>query len=211
MRSQREDVAGVVPPRARHGSARRGADRFLSTELRDSVQSSCSAESRQGADPLSSHRQAGEPATGWPQPWVPPRASAGPGRAGLRVAPLLVLLLAPSAVRGQDTLGLIAPDAPEFGAPPETEMRARVAAQFPDAPLVRFRKVRPMPGETGHDIAFCGQVSATPPEQAAPSFHLFLYGRSAETETVQILGSESLNGYRVGRKLIGALRRIGCL
>ncbi|MCJ2019173.1 hypothetical protein MKK84_17275 [Methylobacterium sp. E-065] len=122
-----------------------------------------------------------------------------------------MLLLAPSAVRGQDTLGLIAPDAPEFSAPFETGMRARVAAQFPDAPRVRFRKVRPMPGETGHDIAFCGQVSATPPEQAAPSFHLFLYGRTAETETVQILGSESLNGYRVGRKLIGALRRIGCL
>ncbi|MCJ2088574.1 hypothetical protein MKK88_21710 [Methylobacterium sp. E-005] len=90
-------------------------------------------------------------------------------------------------------------------------MQARVAAEFPGAPLVRFRKVRPMTVETGHDIAFCGQVSSTSPEQQEPNFHLFLYGRTAETETVQILGSESLNGYRVGRKLIGALRRIGCL
>jgi hypothetical protein len=145
------------------------------------------------------------------QPWTTPRAVAAAGRAGLRIAPLLALLLAPPAVRGQDTLELIAPDAPELGAPPESEMRARVAAAFPDAPLVRFRKVRPMTGETGHDIAFCGQVSPSPPEQREPNFHLFLYGRTAGTETVQILGSESLNGYRVGRKLIGALRRIGCL
>lgn len=156
-------------------------------------------------------RQAEEPAAARPQPWVPPRALAGAGRFGLRIASLLVLLLAPPAVRGQDALGLIAPDAPEFGVPPESEMRARVAAEFPDAPRVRFRKVRPMTGETGHDVAFCGQVSATPPEQREPNFHLFLYGRTAGTETVQILGSESLNGYRVGRKLIGALRRIGCL
>ncbi len=129
----------------------------------------------------------------------------------MRVAPLLVLLLAPPSVRGEEALGLIAPDAPDLGVPPESEMRARVAAEFPDAPLVRFRKVRPMTGETGHDVAFCGQVSAAPPEQREPNFHLFLYGRTAETETVRILGSESLNGYRVGRKLIGALRRIGCL
>jgi hypothetical protein len=95
---------------------------------------------------------------------------------------------------------MLAPDRPDFGVPPESEMRARVAAEFPDAPLVRFRKVRPMTGETGRDV-----------EQPEPNFHLFLYGRTAGTESVQILGSESLNGYRVGRKLIGALRRIGCL
>ncbi|MCJ2136568.1 hypothetical protein MKK69_21370 [Methylobacterium sp. J-026] len=129
----------------------------------------------------------------------------------MRVAPLVVLLLAPPVLHGQEALGLIAPGPPGFGAPPEAEMRARVAAEFPDAPLVRFRKVRPMAGETGDAVAFCGQVSATAPDQREQNFHLFLYGRTAGAETVHILGSESLNGYRIGRKLIGALRRIGCL
>ncbi|SDN53824.1 hypothetical protein SAMN05216360_10952 [Methylobacterium phyllostachyos] len=123
----------------------------------------------------------------------------------------MALLLAPQVVEGQDALGLLAPDPLVFGAPPESEMRARVAAEFPSAPLVRFRKIRPIARETGDAVAFCGQVSATSPEQREQSFHLFLYNRTAGTETVHILGSESLNGYRVGRKLIGALRRVGCL
>ena len=139
------------------------------------------------------------------------RALGAGGRAGLRVSPIVALLLAPQIAPGQDALGLLATDSPLFGAPPESEMRARVAAEFPDAPLVRFRKIRPITGETIDAIAFCGQVSTTSPEQREQDFHLFLYDRTAGTETVHILGSESLNGYRVGRKLIGALRRIGCL
>jgi len=147
------------------------------------------------------------------EPWGGAASRAAGRRAGasLRAAPLIALLLAPQVVQGQEALGLLAPDPLVFGAPPESDMRARVAAAFPDAPLVRFRKIRPIAGETGAAIAFCGQVSATSPEQREQSFHLFLYDRTAGTETVHILGSESLNGYRVGRKLIGALRRIGCL
>ena len=132
-------------------------------------------------------------------------------RAGLRAAPLVALLLLPQASRGQDSLGLLAPDPLVFGALPESEMRARVAAAFPDAPLVRFRKIRSIAGETRDAVAFCGQVSAPSPEQREPNFQLFLYDRTAGIETVHILGSESLNGYRIGRKLIGALRRVGCL
>lgn len=133
------------------------------------------------------------------------------GGAVLLASAPVAFLLAPPVVYGQDVLGLLAPDPHVFGAQPESEMRARIAAEFPDASLVRFRKVRPLAGETADAVAFCGQVSATAPEEREPDFHLFLYGRTAETETVRILGSESLNGYRVGRKLIGALRRAGCL
>ena len=60
-------------------------------------------------------------------------------------------------------------------------------------------------------MAFCGQVSTGPAERGRADYHLFLYDRTDTAETVRILGSESLNGYRVGRKLIGALRRVGCL
>lgn len=142
---------------------------------------------------------------------APQRARVRAGRAATRVATLMALLLAAPVAHGQDALGLLGQDLPVADAVPESEMRARVAAEFPEARLVRFRKVRPMAVEASHEVAFCGQVSATPPEQREPNFHLFLYGRTAEAETVRILGSESLNGYRVGRKLIGALRRIGCL
>ncbi|MBN4097306.1 hypothetical protein MFUR16E_24440 [Methylobacterium fujisawaense] len=93
----------------------------------------------------------------------------------------------------------------------EAEMRARVAAAFPDAGLVRFRKIRPIPAEAESAVAFCGQVSSGPVGQGRSDFQVFLYDRTASAETVRILGSESLNGYRVGRKLIGALRRVGCL
>lgn len=124
---------------------------------------------------------------------------------------LAALLLAHAATRAQDALGLIAPDAPSLDVLPEAEMRNRVAAEFPDAWLVRFRKVRQIATEADRDIAFCGQVSAGAPGLHEQNYHLFLYGRTGTAETVRILGAESVNGYRVGRKLIGALRRVGCL
>ncbi|MBE7247408.1 MAG: hypothetical protein INR63_20900 [Actinomycetospora chiangmaiensis] len=120
-------------------------------------------------------------------------------------------LLVPAAGRGQDALGLIGPDLPGFEASVESEMRAKVAAAFPEAWLVRFRKVRPIAAEAGQGVAYCGQVSAAAPDRTEQNFHLFLYDRTDGVETVRILGAESLNGYRVGRKLIGALRRVGCL
>ncbi|MBE7200565.1 MAG: hypothetical protein INR70_22560 [Parafilimonas terrae] len=123
----------------------------------------------------------------------------------------LALPLVPAPVRGQDALGLISPDLPGFEASVESEMRAKVAAAFPDAWLVRFRKVRPISAEAGQGVAYCGQVSAAAPDRPEQNFHLFLYDRTDGVETVRILGAESLNGYRVGRKLIGALRRVGCL
>ncbi|MCJ2050420.1 hypothetical protein [Methylobacterium sp. J-070] len=132
----------------------------------------------------------------------------------MRTAPLgalAALLLVPAAVQGQDALGLTAPDLSGLGISPEVEMRVRVAAEFPDSWRVRFRKVRPIATEAGEEVAFCGQVSAGSLDQREQNFHLFLYGRTAGAENVRILGSEALNGYRVGRKLIGALRRVGCL
>lgn len=144
---------------------------------------------------------------------VPSRAwrrEAAGGR-GRPLGLLLVALLVPMAGHGQDALSLTVPDFPGLASPPEAEMRVRVAAEFPEAWLVRFRKVRPIATEMGEEVAFCGQVSAGAPEQREQNFHLFLYGRTAGVERVRILGSEALNGYRVGRKLIGALRRVGCL
>jgi hypothetical protein len=141
-----------------------------------------------------------------------PKIRTLPGTADRRAAgALAALLLVTTAARGQDALGLDGPDLPGLDVSPEVEMRVRVAAEFPDAGLVRFRKVRAIAAEPGQDAAFCGQVSAAAPGQREQNFHLFLYARTAGTETVRILGSEALNGYRVGRKLIGALRRFGCL
>ncbi|MGU3555371.1 hypothetical protein [Methylobacterium radiotolerans] len=127
------------------------------------------------------------------------RAAPGAGRVCAVLAALLGGLLAAPFAHGQ-----AADD-------PEAEVRARVAAAFPDAGLVLFRKIRPIPAEAGPTVAFCGQVSSGPAERGRADYHLFLYDRTDTAETVRILGSESLNGYRVGRKLIGALRRVGCL
>ena len=142
----------------------------------------------------------------------------GPGLTlGALVVPLLVVplllapLLVPSTVRGQDALGLTGLSVPNFDVSPEAEMRVRVAAVFPEAWRVRFRKVRPIATEAGQEAAFCGQVSDAGPDRPEQNFQLFLYSRTAETGTVRILGSEALNGYRVGRKMIGALKRAGCL
>jgi hypothetical protein len=134
-----------------------------------------------------------------------------PGRRGAALALLLGFLLAPSVGSGQDALALVGPPASGLDDPPEAAVRARVAAEFPDAALVRFRKIRSIATEAGPEVSFCGQVSAVPADRREANFHLFLYDRTASVETVRILGSESLNGYRVGRKLIGALRRVGCL
>ena len=144
------------------------------------------------------------------------RAAPGAGRVCAVLAALLGGLLAAPFAHGQG-----ADD-------PEAEMRARVAAAFPDAGLVLFRKIRPIPAEAGPTVAFCGQVSTGPAERGRADYHLSkvhmtvrgagdfqpdtqLWTRTDTAETVRILGSESLNCYRVGRKLIGALRRVGCL
>jgi hypothetical protein len=132
----------------------------------------------------------------------------------MRRAPLgalVALLLSHSGAYAQDGLGLDAPDAPSSGAEPEAEMRARVASEFPDALLIRFRNVRRITTEAGHEVEFCGQVSALDPGQLEPSYQVFLYHRTGTTEHVRILGAESLNGFRTGRKLMGALRRAGCM
>ena len=121
------------------------------------------------------------------------------------------LLLVPAVVHGQDALGLSGLNLPRLDLSPEAEMRARVAAVFPQAGRVRFRKVRPLQTEAGQDAAFCGQVSGAGPDRPEQNFQVFLYNRTGASETVRILGSEALNGYRVGRKMIGALRRAGCL
>ncbi|MGT2486689.1 hypothetical protein ACU4GA_13405 [Methylobacterium oryzae CBMB20] len=128
------------------------------------------------------------------------RAVPGTGAGCAVLAALLGGLFSAPSVHGQGADDL-----------PEAEIRARVAAAFPDAGLVRFRKIRPITTEAGPAVAFCGQVSTGPAERGRADFHLFLYDRTAAAETVRILGAESLNGYRVGRKLIGALRRVGCL
>ena len=148
-----------------------------------------------------------------------PRSEVGNRRGRLRGVSLgafVALLLVPSAVRGQDVLtqdvlGLPGRDLPNLDASPEAEMRVRVAAAFPEAWRVRFRKVRSIATEAGQEAAFCGQVSGAGPDRPEQSFQLFLYSRTAETGNVRILGSEALNGYRVGRKMIGALKRAGCL
>lgn len=130
---------------------------------------------------------------------------------GRRFGLLAAFLLVQSAAQAQDALGLTAADTPSLEVRPDAEMRARVAAEFPDAWLIRFRKIRQIVTEAGRDVEFCGQVSAAAPGLREPNYHLFLYGRTGPAETVRILGAESLNSYRVGRKLIGALRRVGCL
>lgn len=122
------------------------------------------------------------------------------GRGCVVLVALFGMLLAAPCAHGQEVDDLS-----------EAEMRARVAAAFPDAGLVRFRKVRPITAGAEPMVAFCGQVSTGNPAQGRADFQLFLYDRTATAETVRILGAESLNGYRVGRKLIGALRRVGCL
>ena len=153
------------------------------------------------------------------RPQCRPRSEVGNRRgrlSGLSLGAFAALLLVPSAVRGQDVLGqdvlgLPGLHLPNLGASPEAEMRVRVAAVFPEAWRVRFRKVRPIAAEAGQEAAYCGQVSGAGPDRPEQNFQLFLYSRTAETGTVRILGSEALNGYRVGRKMIGALKRAGCL
>ena len=72
-----------------------------------------------------------------------PKIRTLPGTADRRAAgALAALLLVTTAARGQDALGLDGPDLPGLDVSPEVEMRVRVAAEFPDAGLVRFRKVR---------------------------------------------------------------------
>jgi hypothetical protein len=135
-------------------------------------------------------------------------------RAGVRwgfTGAVAALMLGQTALQAQDTLVLTVPDVPGQGVPPEADMRSRVAAEFPDALLVRFRKVRQIATEANQDIEFCGQVSAASLGQLDQNYQIFLYGRTGTAESVRILGSESLNGYRIGRKLIGALKRVGCL
>ncbi|MHB2208199.1 hypothetical protein [Methylobacterium sp. CM6257] len=127
---------------------------------------------------------------------------------------LAALLLTQSVICAQEGFGLDAPDTPDtptLGARPEAEMRARVAAEFPDALIIRFRNIRRISTETGHEVEFCGQVGTLSPGQLEPSYQVFLYERTGTTETVRILGADALNGYRIGRKLIGALKRVGCL
>ena len=141
-----------------------------------------------------------------------PKPSDGHCRmTGASLGAFAALLLAPTLVHGQGMPGLSGLDLPNLDASPEAEMRIKVAAAFPGAWRVRFRKVQPIATETGQEAAFCGQVSGAAPDRPEQNFQLFLYSRTAETETVRILGSEALNGYRVGRKMIGALKRAGCL
>ncbi|MGH1571838.1 hypothetical protein ACRAWG_15570 [Methylobacterium sp. P31] len=90
-------------------------------------------------------------------------------------------------------------------------MRAKVASEFPDALIIRFRNVRRITTEARHEVEFCGQVGTLSPGQLEPSYQVFLYERTGTTETVRILGADALNGYRVGRKLISALKRVGCM
>lgn len=90
-------------------------------------------------------------------------------------------------------------------------MRVRVAAEFPNALLIEFRKVRRIATEAGHEVDFCGQVSALNPGEIEQSYRVFLYDRTGMIENVRILGTEALNGYQTGQELIGALKRVGCL
>ena len=124
---------------------------------------------------------------------------------------LAALLLTQSIALAQDAHGLDAPDSPALGAAPEAEMRAKVAAEFPDAILIRFRNIRRITTEAGNEVEFCGQVGALDFGQLWPSYQVFLYDRNGTTEKVRILGTEALNGYHIGRKLIGALKRVGCI
>lgn len=132
----------------------------------------------------------------------------------MKSAPLgavVALLLFQSGAYAQDGLDLDAPDAPRSGAEPEAEMRVRVASEFPDALLIRFRNVRRITTEAGHEIEFCGQVSALDAGQLKPTYQVFLYHRTGTAEHVRVLGTEALNGFHIGRKLMGALRRAGCM
>ncbi|MDP4005980.1 hypothetical protein [Methylobacterium sp. NEAU K] len=124
---------------------------------------------------------------------------------------VIALLLSQSAIYAQDIIGLDAPDSPSSGAQSDVEMRARVAAEFPDTLLIRFRNVRRITSEAGHEVEFCGQVSAMDPGRPEPNYQVFLYERTGTTENVRILGADALNGFRIGRKMIGALKRVGCL
>lgn len=131
-----------------------------------------------------------------------------------RLGALAAFLLTQPAAQAQDAFEPDAPevpDAPSAEASPETAMRARVAAEFPDGSLVGFRNVRRIRTEAGHEIEFCGQVNVVEGDEPQPHYRIFLYDRDGAIERVRILGADALNGYRVGRKLIGALKRVGCL
>ncbi|MCJ2091107.1 hypothetical protein MKK67_01080 [Methylobacterium sp. J-072] len=93
----------------------------------------------------------------------------------------------------------------------EARVRLRVASQFPLPPLTQFRNIRRIITEAAVQEEFCGQVNAFDETGASTGYRLFLYLRHGEEERVQILGSEVLNGFRIGRKMIGALKRVGCL
>ncbi|TXM98882.1 hypothetical protein FV242_27380 [Methylobacterium sp. WL64] len=93
----------------------------------------------------------------------------------------------------------------------ETRVRIRVATQFPLPLLTRFRNIRRITTEVAQEEEFCGQVNAIDETGASTGYRLFLYMRNGDDERVQLLGSEVLNGFRVGRKMIGALKRAGCL
>ncbi|WP_139234142.1 hypothetical protein [Methylobacterium pseudosasicola] len=118
------------------------------------------------------------------------------------------LLLTPHSAFGQD---LATEALSDHFLTSETRVRIRVATEFPLPLLTQFRKVQRITTEAALEEEFCGQVTTIDATGATTGYQLFLYMRNGGEERVQILGSEVLNGFRIGRKMIGALKRAGCL